>query len=403
MRAGNQNGSQSQRLTAAEAWSLRRRRIRSVTRLAFRNLLHDRTSLAVTLTGIVFAVVLLFGQGGLYLASERMISAMHDRYPADLWVIAEGTECFDDGGFLEDRQRFTTLAVPGIRKVAELTTGYAAWRRPSGGWMAVFVVGSDRLTLSGGTGAFVEGNDTSVKMPQAVSVDKSYLDDLGVKGLGAMAEINETRVSVGALSDGLRAFTTVPYVFTTLNRARTLLSAERDQASFQLIDLEPGAKVEAVRSALVQRSEGIEVLTHDEFRARSLDYWLFETGAGTSLISGAILGLIIGIVVVSQSLYASAKDHINEFATLRALGASSSFIHAVILLQAIFCALLGYSIGLAIALGVVRATAGTALSIVISPELAIAMLGLTLIMCVLAAFSAISKITRIDPATVFSR
>ena len=78
------------------------------------------------------------------------------------------------------------------------------------------------------------------------------------------------------------------------------------------------------------------------FRKRSLDYWLFETGAGSGLIAGAVLAIVVGIVVVSQTLYASTKEHINEFATLRALGASSGFIRKVILWQAVLSALMGY-------------------------------------------------------------
>ncbi len=56
---------------------------------------------------------------------------------------------------------------------------------------------------------------------------------------------------------------------------------------------------------------------------RNLDYWLFGTGAGVALLGGALLGLIIGTVVVAQTLYSSTKDHLTEFATLRALGSSS--------------------------------------------------------------------------------
>ena len=82
-----------------------------------------------------------------------------------------------------------------------------------------------------------------------------------------------------------------------------------------------------MRTALAARLPDAEILTHDEFRKRSLDYWLFETGAGSALIAGAILGIIVGIVIVAQTLYASTKDHLNEFATLRALGASAGYIH----------------------------------------------------------------------------
>ena len=86
-----------------------------------------------------------------------------------------------------------------------------------------------------------------------------------------------------------------------------------------------------------------EVLTQDEFRKRSQAYWLFQTGAGAALIAGAVLGLIVGIVIVAQTLYSSTKDHINEFATLRALGAGAGYIVKVILMQAVLSGLIGFA------------------------------------------------------------
>ena len=61
-----------------------------------------------------------------------------------------------------------------------------------------------------------------------------------------------------------------------------------------------------------------------------------------ALIGGAILGTLVGTVIVAQTLYSSTKDHINEFATLRALGSSSGYIHRVILAQAALSAVIGY-------------------------------------------------------------
>ena len=122
------------------------RRLRSwkmSAKIAYRNLVHDRMSLAVTLTGIIFSVVLLSVQLGLYIGSERMIAAMHDHSYADLWLVATGTECFDDASLLEGRERFAALPVKGIKSIEELVVGYAMWRKPTGGTAAVLVVGSD--------------------------------------------------------------------------------------------------------------------------------------------------------------------------------------------------------------------------------------------------------------------
>ena len=60
--------------------------------LAFRNLVHDRTRFAATLMGVVFSVVLVMVQIGLYVSCERMITAMIDRAEADLWIVPVNTK-----------------------------------------------------------------------------------------------------------------------------------------------------------------------------------------------------------------------------------------------------------------------------------------------------------------------
>jgi putative ABC transport system permease protein len=145
------------------------------------------------------------------------------------------------------------------------------------------------------------------------------------------------------------------------------------------------------------------VLTRSEFRTRSINHWMFSTGAGVALIGGAVLGLIVGTVIVAQTLYSSTKDHLSEFATLRALGSSSGYIHRVILIQAGLSAVIGYVLGMSIALTIVLLSEHTALPIIMSPGLAALLLALTFVMCAISALSAIGKVMRIDPAMVFNR
>jgi putative ABC transport system permease protein len=169
------------------------------------------------------------------------------------------------------------------------------------------------------------------------------------------------------------------------------------------VQLAPGSDLPTVQKALAARLPDTEILTHEAFRQRSLDYWLFETGAGSALIAGAILGIIVGVVIVAQTLYASTKDHLNEFATLRALGASAGYIHRVILMQAVLSALIGYMLGMCLSLLVIQGSKATTLLILMTPNLALMLFVLTVGMCILAAICAIFKVTRIDPAVVFSR
>ncbi len=377
--------------------------IKMAPKLAYRNLFHDRLSLVVTLVGIVFSLILVAVQCGLYLGSENKIATVIDRTPADLWVVPFGTKSFDDPSLLTGRERHTVLSTPGVESVEEMLVSFAGWRKPEGGKKAFILVGLDSARGGVKPWNIIEGSLEALGAPNAVAVDRSYLKDLGISGLGAHAEINQQRVQVGALTEGIRSFTTLPYVFTSITNARRLVDAGRDQATYQLVKIADGANIETVRADIAKRLPDTEVLTHAEFRDRSLNYWMFNTAAGAALIAGAVLGVIVGVVIVAQTLYSSTKDHLNEFATLRALGASASYIHAVILIQAVLSAIIGYIIGFTLTMLIINATRNSTLNIVMTPQLAFALFLLTLGMCVFAAISAIFKVTRIDPAGVFNR
>lgn len=372
--------------------------------LAFRNLFHDRIRLVVTLVGILFSIVLVAVQLGLYLGSSRMITANIDHADADLWITTFGAKSFEDGGvLLKSGERHQALATPGVADVVPLVVAFAEWRKPSGGSTRVVVVGTDPEDHGLAPWALKNGTWADVKTPDGVAVDKSYLHDLDVTGIGDTAQVAVGRVRIKALTDGVRSFTQSPYVYTTLARARHLLGADDEATSFFLVKLKPGADIEAVRANLKNRLESAEVLTKKEFRDRSLKTWLFKTGAGVALIGGALLGLLVGTVIVAQTLYSSTKDHLNEFATLRALGSSSSYIHKVILGQAGLSAVIGYTLGMIIALAVVFASRDTPLPLVMTPALAAVLFAVTVFMCAISAMSAIMKVTKIDPAMVFNR
>lgn len=374
-----------------------------VLTLAFRNLFHDRIRLAVTVVGILFSIVLVAVQLGLYLGARKMIVSMIEHAHADLWVVAYGAKSFEDSSPLTGRERHAILSVPGVQSAVPLVVAFTEWRKPTGGSTVIVLVGAD--PEDGGLLPWnvVAGSADSITSPDAVAVDRSYLSDLGVARVGDNAQIESTRVKVGALTSGIRSFTMAPYVFTTLKRARSILNLSSDQATYLLVKLSPNANPADVKEIIRERLSGVDVLSPTEFENRSLDQWLFATGAGVALIGGALLGILVGTVIVAQTLYSSTKDHLSEFATLRALGSSKGYIHRVILLQAALSAVIGYTLGMAIALVVVAFSEHTALPIIMTPELAAGLFVLTVAMCAISAIAAITKVTKIDPVMVFAR
>ena len=374
-----------------------------VLTLAFRNLFHDRLRFIATVIGIVFSIVLVTVQMGLYLGFGRMVTTMIDHASADLWVMPRGTKCFEDPSLIDSRKRALALDVDGVAQVIPLVIGFSDWRMPSGSLTPVFVVGTDLKAGALLPWNLVDGRIESLNASRAVAVDRSYFERLGITKLGDTAEIRRQGVRVAAVTEGIRSFTTTPYVFMDIERARTHTGIPSSETSYFLIRLSPNADLERVRSDLKTKIADVDVLTSAEFSDRSRSFWLFGTGAGAALFAGALLGIIVGTVIVAQTLYSSTKDHLNEFATLRAIGSSRRYIYKVIVFQALLNALIGFCLATLIGLGVVYFTSATALPIVVTPGLLVALLVLTIVMCVGSAIAAIVKVTRIDPAMVFTR
>ena len=372
-------------------------------KLAARNLFHDRLRFAATIIGIVFSMVLVTVQMGLFVSFRHMVTTMIDHAPADLWVMPLGTKCFEDPALLDERERFRALSVAGVADAAPVLVSFAQWRVPSGGTTPVLLIGSERNALSLQPWNIIAGDIRDLSVPDTVAIDQSYFERLGTSGLGENVEIRNLKAKIRVVTKGIRSFTTTPFVFTPLDRARAYAGISANQATYLLVRVVPGADRESVRTRLNASLAKAEALTPDAFRSRSRSFWLFGTGAGAALFAGALLGMIVGIVIVSQTLYSSTKEFSNEFATLRAIGSSSRYIYAVIVIQALLSAVIGFGIAAAIGWVIVTTTADSALPVLIPSSLLASLFLLTIAMCVLSALAAIVHIMRTDPAVVFTR
>ena len=197
-----------------------------IFKLAYRNLFHDKLRFIATIVGIVFSIVLVTVQMGLFVSFGRMVTTMIDHASADLWIIPLGTKNFEDPSLLDERQRFRALSVKGVADVAPILIGFAQWRLPGGGTTPVFVIGSDTKGPGLRPWNLIQGTLDALSIPNAVAIDQSYLDRLGSKGLGDTAEIGSRKAQVLVVTQGIRSFTTTPFVFTPLDRSRNLRRRE---------------------------------------------------------------------------------------------------------------------------------------------------------------------------------
>jgi len=369
--------------------------------LAERNLFHDRVRLAVTLTGVVFAVVLIVVQLGLYVGFSRTTTALVDHSRADLWVVAKNVPYIEQGIPFSERKVYTVRATPGVAEAQNYIVRFSRWKRADGQEESIQVIGVNPESTMGQAWNIVAGRREDLKVDDSVIVDRIYFSKLGVAGLGDTAEILGRRTRVVGLTQGIRSFTTSAYVFTNYRNALDYANLRDDQTMFILVKALPGVNVEDLRQRLQTRLEGVDVVTRQQFSDMTRHYWLFTTGAGMAVLMAAVLGLLVGVVVVAQTIYSSTMDHIREFGTLKAMGATNGYIYRIIMKQAVIAAVIGYGLGISLSILVVHESSKGGANIVLPWELGVGMLGVTIVMCVAAAFVSINKVTKIDPAMVF--
>jgi putative ABC transport system permease protein len=371
--------------------------------LARRNLFHDRIRFAVTLTGIVFALVLIIIQFGLFLGFATTTSNNIDNSHADLWIVFHGVGYFDTSREFSERKFYQVLATPGVQQAEKYMQGFANWKRPDGRMENIQIIGFRPGSGLGEPWNVVEGNVQDAKNEDAIIVDDVYKEKLGVSKLGDRVEIGRRRARVVGFTHGIRSFTTSPFVYTTFKNSLNYTNpvSKESDLSYILVKAAPGISLNQLKQNLHERVSDVDLYTTAEFSRRTRFYWMFTTGAGLAVLTAALMGLIVGVAVVAQTIYAATMDHIREYGTLKAIGATNSYLYRVLIEQAIWSAVLGYVLAMVIAHFIVQASEKGGAVILMPPTMQIGMFFLAIFMCIAAAFVSINKVTRLDPAMVF--
>jgi putative ABC transport system permease protein len=371
------------------------------TLIAWRNLIHDPIRFIATLVGIVFSVVLIAVQSGMLLGFIETTAGLVRNSSADIWVTSRGTTNVDQATILNERVYYQTARLDGVETVSRHIVRFVGWQKPLGGTQMVIVVGFDPRSGMAGPWNIVEGSAQSLLEPNTVMVDRLYAAKLGVSAIGDTVEIAGRRAIVAGFTKGVRTFTQAPYVFTSYNNALRYTDIQDGDASYMLVKARPDVSLPDLAERIRKVAPDSDVFLSADFAAKTQNYWIFTTGAGSALILGASLGALVGIVIVAQTLYAATMERIGEYATLSAIGASKAYLNAIVIKQALISGGIGFLVAAAIAIAITIAAAGSPAAILL-PPVALLMLGVAAIsMCVLSSVIAIRKLMTIDPTSVF--
>ncbi len=371
--------------------------------LAIKNLFHEKVRLGVTLTGIVFSIILTAVQLGIFLGFIEASTGLIGHSETDLWVVSRGVTHVEQGVEFNESKLYKVRAIEGVKDARKHIVSLGAQaKKPDGSDEGVTLVGFDLDGGMGGPWNITQGSVKELEQPDAVIVDELYAEaKLGVTHIGQVFELNTRRARVVGFTRGVRIFTSQPAVFTSFKNAQSYLNLRENQSYYLVIRMAEGADIQTLKSKITAELSDVEVLTRDELVYRQGMYWVFGTGAGITVIVAAVLAIIVGVVIVAQTIYAATVDHIREYGTLKAMGATNGYLYRIIITQSVLSGLIAYVIGIAVSLMISQISMNGTLAIIVNWQLALALFFLTILMCCSASLVAIRKATTIDPAMVF--
>jgi putative ABC transport system permease protein len=366
---------------------------------------HERPRFFPGIGAVAFSAVLIALQSGLLLGLFRITSIPVDNTRADVWVGSSEVLSVDLGRPIELTYLSRIAGDSRVQRVEAYYQAYASWIKPDGGSELVVIVGSCLDDDNLGT---LEQLSPEMRLaltePNAVVVDESELGRLGVSGVGKHAEINKVRVRIVGTTQGLKSLAG-PYVFCSRPTARLLLRnmTPRDTTTYYLIKCHNSADAPAVAAdlnAAYGDRHDMTVMTADDFSTKSRRHWLLKTKAGIALGYTALLGLLVGMVVTSQTLYAATTASAKEYAILLAMGIPRRKVTLTVLIQSFWVGLFGLLAAYPTVHGLAYAGRFLGVMIPLPLNLLTAAAVVTLVMALLAGFLALRSVRRIEPMSL---
>ena len=324
--------------------------------LGWLQLKHKPLRLIVALSGIAFAVLLIMMQLGFRSALFESAVRFHERFDYDIALFSPDSVFIVRPQPFSIRRLYQSLGFDSVENVTPVYIFPSVWKNP---WnnqrRSIQTIGfnPDEAVLK--TPGFLQAKEL-LRQQDVVIFDRGSRPEFGPvgetfdSGQPVTTEVNDRQIEVVGLFRMGTSFGIDGTIITSDdNWLRLFPGRPRNEIQLGLIKLRQGADAGRIRNELAEYlPDDVLVMTRQQFVQREKDYWNGATPIGYIFAFGAIMGFVVGAIIVYQILFADVSEHLNEYATLRAMGYKNRFVSGIVLQQAAILAVLGYLPGVAI-------------------------------------------------------
>ena len=388
------------------------------TPVAWLQLSHQKIRLLVAILGVAFSIILIFTQLGLRAMLFDGVNLLPENLNGDLYLISSYAENIRESSF-PSIYLYQTDAIEGVADAKPLYVGFGKWVDPK----LLESSKEEKASIKSSSMQIIAFNPNKpvFKIPEInqqlnlLSIPGGILyDRLAKSESGDIPQLfaNKGRVSsildnrrvtvMGLFSLGSTFYYDGVAVMSDWNYGQIQGQEKLKEVSIGVLSLEPGANPpEVIRRIKKNLNQDLKVLTKEELIQAEQDD-VATWSEGKVLNFGAMIGFIVGIIIVYQVIYTDVSEHLPEYATLKAMGYEDRDLSLVVLQESLILAIMGFIPGYLASYGIYYLmTNFIELPVSMSMGIALKVFALNILMCIISGAIAIKKLRTADPADIF--
>lgn len=363
------------------------------------------------IAGVAFACLLVFFQLGFLGALTTAVGLAYQKNKAEVIISGLGTRTLQDGANIPRQVVLDALSVPGVAAATPLFVGALKLEGVNSSDLTLTLFGTDPAALATFWDSDIAAGAEKLRQSDTVLLDRKsrFLDGALLNAIESSTpvvfEANRRQLALTGLFAIGAGFDADGYAFVSDQTFLRLFPDRSARApNHVLVRLQRGADAKQVIALLKQKIEvpGGIVRTLSEARAAEQTFQTVERPIGVIFGFGAVMGIMVGLVIVYQVLSTEVSDHVREYATLKAVGYRNRYFTGLVLEQATILAIGGYVPGALLATLIYSALADTTgLPLEMTPDRATTVVVGALLAAIISGLFAARRVTTADPAELY--
>lgn len=376
-----------------------------MNRIALKMLIRDRAKYIMLICGLTFCALLITQQSSVFCGIMMWATATIRNAHVPIWVMDANVQQVNDVVAMRQIELDRVRSVPGVDWAVPFYYGLIQARLADGSFQNVQLIGLDSNTLIGRPARMTDGSVEDLRLPNSVVIDQVAIEKFRSKGfelkVGTTFEINDKEARVVGICKVDRSFLGQPYIYTTFERAKEYAPKTRKQLSYILVAPKERIDPKSVITNLNQL-HGLRAISEDDFFWETIWWYIKNTGIPIAFGAVVLLGAIVGIAIAGQTFYLFVHENMRYFAALKAMGASTTILVRMVLIQALTVGFIGYGMGVGAAsiFGNLVITKGQPPFYMPWQILAFTG-GIILLICCVSAVIGLIKVIKLEPSVVF--